>query len=698
VLTIASSLLSAVAFVTGNLAFASSKKKDDSSGGGGGSSKDKGGGSGGSSDNTGGGGGDNSNGGTSDTDNTTTPPPPTTEGTTPQPPAAATEQTCPDGSKPDPATGNCPPAATQQKLAPLQTLAPQQTCPDGSAPDANGNCPTTADQQNIVPPAGGGQTTAGPTVCPDGSMPDPVGNCPTPTNTPVQPQVKQVEVPANPDGSCPPGSFPVGSAGNAGQPGTGSSLCIKNVPVETPPATPPSNTPAAPKLLGNGVYELPNVPSINNPFAAPSCPSGYHLVRSDRCTADGVKCPSGTVQISEVTCGPQPKPTTTTTPAQPPTQIQVPANPDGSCPAGSFPVGSAGNAGQPGTGSSTCLSNTPPAGRPTDTPPATPTQQKLAPLQTLTPQQQTCKDGSTPNANGICQDGSTPQQKTCPGLQVLTDKGNCVTHGESDAIKNGTLVDIGNNQFQLGTRPPVPNTNLPNTNTISPICPSDTHLVGSKCVYNGASCPIGTVIGDDGLTCSTVKQVELRVNPDGTCPAGSFSVGSSGNAGQPGTGSTFCFKNVRVEAPCDQPDFIRWHGICYQGKETVPNLDGNCPPTTPILFEGRCLDKLPVLPGTSTGSGGGFIQMFPVKPDGSIGTSGPVVVYVPVNKDGTCPPGDEPASGGYCRHKIQSTPPAAPPTNTPPAQPQPPQQLAPSQPECVPGFHWDNAQLKCVAG
>jgi hypothetical protein len=62
------------------------------------------------------------------------------------------------------------------------------------------------------------------------------------------------------------------------------------------------------------------------------------------------------------------------------------------------------------------------------------------------------------------------------------------------------------------------------------------------------------------------------------------------------------------------------------------------------------------LPGTNTGSGGGFIQMFPVKP-----------------------------------------PPAAPPTNTPPVQPQAPQQLSPSQPECVPGFHWDNAQLKCVA-
>jgi len=54
-------------------------------------------------------------------------------------------------------------------------------------------------------------------------------------------------VPPNPDGSCPAGSHNAGgSPGNAGQPGTGSVVCIKNVPVETaPPATPPSNTPPA---------------------------------------------------------------------------------------------------------------------------------------------------------------------------------------------------------------------------------------------------------------------------------------------------------------------------------------------------------------------------------------------------------------------------------------------------------------------
>jgi hypothetical protein len=47
--------------------------------------------------------------------------------------------------------------------------------------------------------------------------------------------------------------------------------------------------------------------------------------------------------------------TTTTTP------IQVPANKDGSCPAGSHEVGgSSGSAGQPGTGSVICISDNPP--------------------------------------------------------------------------------------------------------------------------------------------------------------------------------------------------------------------------------------------------------------------------------------------------------------------------------------------------
>jgi hypothetical protein len=259
-------------------------------------------------------------------------------------------------------------------------------------------------------------------------------------------------------------------------------------------------------------------------------------------------------------------------------------------------------------------------------PPATLTGQNVAPLQTLTPQQ-TCKDGSAPDASGMCQDGSTPQQ-VCSGGEVLDAKGDCVSPGESQAIKNGTIIPMGDGRFKLATAPPVPN-----TNTIAPICPVGFHLELNKCISNGASCPSGT--DQDGDICRP----------------------------QPNPG------------PCGRPDYAKFHGICYQGKETVPNPDGSCPPTTPISFEGRCFDKLPVLPGSKTGSGGGFIQMFPVNPP-------------PATPPTDTPPVQPPTT----------TPPATPPTDTPPVQPQPPQQVAPSQPECVPGFHWDNTQQKCMSG
>ena len=166
---------------------------------------------------------------------------------------------------------------------------------------------------------------------------------------------------------------------------------------------------------------------------------------------------------------------------------------------------------------------------------------------------------------------------------------------------------IGDGSFQLPTVPPVPN-----TNTISPICPSGSHLELNKCVVDGVKCPSGTVQDADkcvrqqplqcpgssaaeaaacaaqatgaggsqpqqvcgpnagGAACAAAKaatncpqsailynngkciqtkQVEVPVNPDGRCPEGAYSVGSSGNAGQPGTGSIICLKNVPVEAP-----------------------------------------------------------------------------------------------------------------------------------------------------
>ena len=91
--------------------------------------------------------------------------------------------------------------------------------------------------------------------------------------------------------------------------------------------------------------------------------------------------------------------------------------------------------------------------------------------------------------------------------------------------------------FSWELAPPVPN-----TNTIAPICPYDSHLVGSKCVINGAGCPPGTVQDDGDITCSPKNQF-------------------------PGSGWAY------------------------------PNYDGTCPTRIPTSFNGRCYDQLPVIPG-----------------------------------------------------------------------------------------------------
>ena len=124
-------LVSTVAFITGNLAFASSKKGDSSSDGAGdGGSSDKGGG-GGSSDN--GVRSDKNNGaGGSSTDNTSKPPPATEEATPTAPPQI--QQICPDGSTPD-ANGLCPA---------IPANSGGTTTPDTSGNSASSGSSTTA--------------------------------------------------------------------------------------------------------------------------------------------------------------------------------------------------------------------------------------------------------------------------------------------------------------------------------------------------------------------------------------------------------------------------------------------------------------------------------------------------------------------------------------------------------------------------
>ncbi|MGN6709493.1 MAG: hypothetical protein ACTHKF_09115 [Candidatus Nitrosocosmicus sp.] len=179
-------------------------------------------------------------------------------------------------------------------------------------------------------------------------------------------------------------------------------------------------------------------------------------------------------------------------------------------------------------------------------PPATITEQNR-PLQTLNPQQ-TCQDGSTPSANGVCTSPTSetqgaPVTPVCPENQILSSKGHCIIKpgGIISLPKDTYAIDLGGGRFQLAALP------LPSDRNT---CGSEFQLYSNYCVWKKSVCPPGTAQDEDDITCSPVKQtkqVEVPANSDGSCPVGAYSVGSSGNAGQPGTGSIICLKNVSAE-------------------------------------------------------------------------------------------------------------------------------------------------------
>jgi hypothetical protein len=431
--------------------------------------------------------------------------------------------------------------------------------------------------------------------------------------------------------------------------------------------------------------DTPNQDESNNGDKAIDCPAGEHLDEDENiCVPDTsqqeqIEGLTATLTSNQqTTCPDDSKPDNSgncPTPATSPTQdshILIMPNTDGTCPQGShkypgsqvcekdtIPLTSEG-----GT-ATTPASNAPPLtpqqqyetclrGIGGDipgncTPPsAANTEQNIAP-QTLI--QQTCKDGTTPDANGVCQDGSTPEQ-ACQGDEVLDPKGGCVSPGTAASIKNGTLIPLGDGKFKLATAPPIPN-----TNSIAPICPVGFHLALSKCVVNSGGCPAGTIQDDD--ICSPLQAhynipSNVAKNQDGTCPDGYHS-------------------NSDTDLQCE-----------INSEQKLPN--GTCPDGTILTNDDLCVQP-PVIPGSTTGSGGGFIQMLPTKPANTDGTGSTTPSqYVPA-VNGECPPGSHEAGGSAgnagqpgtgvvnCRlddsaanpqtATSASTPPEQPPADTP---------------------------------
>jgi len=300
--------------------------------------------------------------------------------------------------------------------------------------------------------------------------------------------------------------------------------------------------------------------------------------------------------------------------------------------------------------------------------------------------QQTCPDGSTPDFNGNCPTTTPPTNEATP----------LSTPAPAAPIGNETGTALSG-----GTTPSAaPTTNTPtltpptNTPTLTP-SPQDLPIEGTPAQRAAAAAQSPTPL--------------VSPNPDGSCPAGSHKYSSFGfcASDNPPPAPNTPAPGAPIAIPTTQPDpiihtcppgYTKFGDKCVlniqcpsgytkigdqcltpaqpagadaaraaeaarcgspagaadaaaQAASGVgcPNADGSCPPSAPILWEGRCVDKLPVLPGSNTGTGGGFIQMLPTKPQ---------------------PQAAPPAS----------TPPATPPTVCPPTQ------------------HYDTSQQKCVDG
>jgi hypothetical protein len=132
--------------------------------------------------------------------------------------------------------------------------------------------------------------------------------------------------------------------------------------------------------------------------------------------------------------------------------------------------------------------------------------------------------------------------------------------------------------------------------------PKGSYFEHNHCIVNNAHCISGTVQEEDGITCSPLNPNLSHYNiprnggrnmsssvdqlPDGSCPEGYHYQFSPDTSIQ-----KRCLINVIQKNP-----------------------DGSCPGGLVLNTYEECV-KIPVYPGSHTGSnGGGFVQMFPESP------------------------------------------------------------------------------------
>jgi hypothetical protein len=308
VLTLVSSIsVSAILMSTVKVNFAFAKKHDSSGGGGASTS--------GSGDNGGGttttGGSDNSNGGSGDTSNTTPTPP------------AATQQTCPDGSKPD-ANGKCPTTTPPTSEATPPTTPPSTAFTGnetGTAPSSGATPPATSPTSTppLTPPtpqqqyedcvrgAGGGV----PGVC----KPPPTATSPTstPPLTPPTPQQQYEDCVRGAGGGVPGVCKPPPTATPTEQ-----NTAPKTLIQQTCPPQPIDARGYCPgvDMRGGGLglpppqqarFNIPPDVMVRPELSDGSCPVGYHIDNGN-CAINSVhklpngNCPVGAMMTTDNIC------------------------------------------------------------------------------------------------------------------------------------------------------------------------------------------------------------------------------------------------------------------------------------------------------------------------------------------------------------------------------------------------------------
>ncbi len=201
-----------------------------------------------------------------------------------------------------------------------------------------------------------------------------------------------------------------------------------------------------------------------------------------------------------------------------------------------------------------------------------------------------CADNYFPYDDGTCPPGRIhlpgPDQHYCSIPPVLPGS----TTGAGGGFIQMIPANPSSARSTTSSTPATTSSEPVKVNPVNGKCPAGSHSIGTEddgitpwCVEdNPATGTPATTTGsgtttNTSSTTSTPKQVEVPPLQGGHgCPYGSYSVGSSGNAGQPGTGSIICISTPGATTSTQ----TGFHVDAYGALSKDANPDGSCPQGT----------------------------------------------------------------------------------------------------------------------